>query len=63
LTAPPDQPGVPDAIFTPSGHSPIVVEVTALNDEDLEERFADDALGMLFLSSSIAADGPPSGCI
>lgn len=46
--APPDQPGVPDAIFTPEGHSPIVVEVTALNDQDLEERFADDALGMLF---------------
>lgn len=46
--APPAQPGVPDAIFTPAGHPPIVVEVTALNDQDLQERFADDALGMLF---------------
>lgn len=45
--APPMQPGVPDAIFTSAGEPPIVVEVTALNDQDLEERFADDALGML----------------
>jgi hypothetical protein len=49
LRLPPrDRPGVPDAIFTPSGLSPVVVEVTALNDQDLEENFADDALGMLF---------------
>jgi len=46
--APAEQPGVPDAIFTALGHSPIVVEVTALNDQDLEERFSDDALGLLF---------------
>lgn len=59
--APPDQPGVPDAIFTPAGHSPIVVEVTALNDQDLEERFADDALGMLFYRAIQRLTGHPVG--
>lgn len=49
LRLPPrDRPGVPDAIFEPLDLSPVVVEVTALNDQDLEESFADDALGMLF---------------
>jgi hypothetical protein len=61
--APLAQPGVPDAIFTSAGHSPIVVEVTALNDQDLEERFADDALGMLFYRAIHRLTGRPVGAL
>lgn len=61
--APPDKPGVPDAVFTLAGHSPIVVEVTALNDKDLEERFADDALGMLFYRAINRLTGRPVGAL
>lgn len=61
--APPTQPGVPDAIFTPEGDSPIIVEVTALNDQDLEERFADDALGMLFYRAIHRLTGRPVGAL
>jgi hypothetical protein len=61
--APPAQPGVPDAVFTSAGHSPIVVEVTALNDRDLEERFADDALGMLFYRAINRLTGRPVGAL
>lgn len=61
--APPAQPGVPDAVFTSAGHSPIVVEVTALNDQDLEERFADDALGMLFYRAINRLTGRPVGAL
>lgn len=59
--APPNQHGVPDAIFTPEGDSPIVVEVTALNDQDLEERFADDALVMLFYRAIHRLTGRSAG--
>lgn len=61
--APPAQPGVPDAVFMSDGHSPIVVEVTALNDQDLEERFADDALGMLFYRAINRLTGGPVGAL
>lgn len=61
--APPAQPGVPDAIFTPAGHPPIVVEVTALNDQDLEERFPNDALGMLFYQAIHRLTGRPVGAL
>lgn len=61
--APPDQPGVPDAIFTPAGHSPIVVEVTALNDQELEERFSDDELGTHFYRAIHRLAGRPVGAL
>lgn len=64
LRLPPrDRPGVPDAIFEPRGLNPVVVEVTALNDKDLEETFADDALGMLFYRAINRLTGQPVGAI
>jgi len=64
LRLPPrDRPGVPDAIFNPSGGRPMVVEVTALNDEELEKRFADDALGMLFYRAINRLTGDPVGSV
>lgn len=61
--APASQPGVPDAIFEPSGLGPLVVEVTALSDRDLEETFADDALGTLFYRAITRVTGRHVGSI
>jgi hypothetical protein len=58
-----DRPGVPDAIFATPGLGSVIVEVTALNDQDLEERFADDALGMLFYRQITRLTGRHVGSI